>query len=189
MIRNDRSRVNAEHGFVHVAAEVDAGGTDNLRDNDALGTIDDKRAALCHNREISHKDFLFLDFFRLLVAQPDPNLQGACIGGIAGLAFLFGILRLVIHGIINETQFQVAGVVRHRVHILENLLQAGIQKPLIRALLNLQKVRHVHDLRCAGKTLAKRFPVENISWHWHTLLITNARVGCKKLSRRVDFTC
>ena len=171
MIRDHRGGVDAQHGLIHIATEINTGRADNLRDDHALGTVDDEGAAVCHHREISHKDFLFLDLFGLLVAETDTDLQGTGIRCVARLALLFRVLWCVIHGVVDEAQLQVAGIVRDGIHILENFLQAGVQEPLIRALLNLQQVRHVHDLRCAGKTLSQRFPVENISWHWHTLLI------------------
>ena len=156
-------------------AEIDARRTHDLRNDDAFGTVNDKGTALRHDREIAHEDFLLLDLLRLFVAQTDADLQRARVGGVTGFALRFGVLRLVVHGVVDEAQFQIAGIVRNGIHILEDFLQAGIQEPLVRALLNLQQVRHVHDLRCTGKTLAQRFPVENISWHWRTLLILERR--------------
>ena len=175
MIRNHRGGIDAEQRFVNITAEVNAGGTDNLGDDDAFRTVDDKGAALGHDREIAHEDFLFLDLLRLLVAQTDPHLQRAGIGGVAGLALFLRVLRRVIHGVVDEAQLQVAGIVRDGIHIPENLFQPGIQKPSIRALLNLEQIRHVHDFLCAGKAFAERFPVKNIRRHWHSLLIHERR--------------
>ena len=171
MIRNHRGGIDVQQCLVDIASEIDTGRADNLRDDNTLCTVDDERASLGHNREVTHEDLLLLDLLRLLVAETNTDLQRAGIRGIAGLALLFGVLRCVVHGIVDEAQLQVAGIVRDGIHILEDFLQAGIQEPLIGTFLNLQQIRHVHDFRCAGKALAKRFPVENISWHWHTLLI------------------
>ena len=171
VVRNHRGGINVQHGLVYITAEINARRADNLGNDNTFRTVDDKGTSLGHDREVAHEDLLFLDLFRLFIAQADAHLQGAGVRGVTGFALLFGVLRCVIHGIVDKAQLQIAGVVRNGVHILENFLQAGVQKPRIRAFLNLQQIRHVHDLRRTGKALAQCFPVENISWHWHTLLI------------------
>src|SRR4051812_32184750 len=49
-------------GLVQVAVEVDARRTDQLRNNNALGAVDDEGALAGHHREIAHEDGLRLDF-------------------------------------------------------------------------------------------------------------------------------
>ena len=56
-------------------------------------------------------------------------------------------------------------------------MQTGLQEPLVRALLDLQQIGHVLDLVDAGKTLSQGLAVENIFWHWRTLLIVLKRPG------------
>src|SRR5690606_21963792 len=48
-------------GLVGGALEVHARRADELRDDDALGAVDDERAALGHERELAHEDRLRLD--------------------------------------------------------------------------------------------------------------------------------
>ena len=47
--------------LVGVDAEVDARRTHELRHDDALGAVDDERAAVGHHGEVAHEDRLLLD--------------------------------------------------------------------------------------------------------------------------------
>src|SRR5690606_25861395 len=49
-------------GFATVVFEEHTRRAMQLRHNDALGTIDDKRARIGHERHLAHVYFLFLDF-------------------------------------------------------------------------------------------------------------------------------
>ena len=182
VIRDHGGGVDGDHGLVQGLVEVHAGRTDDLGDDDALGAVDDKGAAVGHDGEISHEDLLLLDLLGLLVAQTNADLQGLGVGGVAGLALLLVVLGLLVHGVVDEAQLQIAGIVGDGIHIPEHLAQAGLQKPFVGALLDLQQIGHLLDLRGAGKALAQSFAVENIFWHWCTLLIlfTNARGCCQK---------
>jgi len=171
VIRDHRGGKNGKQGLVGGLVVIHAGGTHDLGDDDALRAVDDEGAARRHDGEIAHEDLLLLDLLGLLVAQPHANLQRRGVGGVPGFAFLNGILGLLIHRIVHKAQLKVAGIVGDDVHILEHLAQAGIQKPAIGVFLDLQQVRHILDLLAAGKALSQRFAIENIFWHWRTLLI------------------
>ncbi len=173
VIRDDRGGVDRKHRLVRGLVEVDAGRTDDLGDDNALGAVDDKGAAGGHDREIAHKDDLLLDLLGLLVAQTNTDLERSGICGVTRLALFLGVLGLLVHRIVDEAQFQIAGVVGNGVGLLKDLAQTRLQEPLVGALLDLQKVWHVHDLLGAGKALPQSFAVENISWHWRTLLKRN----------------
>ncbi len=71
---------------------VGAGGTDQLRHHDALGAVDDERAALGHPREIAHEDRLLADLSGLAVLERDLDVQGARVGDVLLTAFGDGVL-------------------------------------------------------------------------------------------------
>ena len=179
VIRDDGGGIDAYHGLVKLFAEVDAGGTNDLRDYDALGAVDDEGTARSHDREIAHEDLLLLDLLGLLVAQADADLQGCGVRCVAGLALLLGVLGLLVHRVVDEAQLQIAGVVGDGIYILEHLAQSRFKEPLVGAFLDLQEVWHIHDLLGAGKALSQSLAIENIFRHWRTLLINKLQThGC-----------
>ena len=154
MVRDDGRAVHGAVGLVRLLVKVNTGRTDDLRDDNALGAVDDERAARGHEREIAHEDLLFLDLLGLTVAQTHADLQRGGVCGVARLALLLRILGRLVHGIIHEGELQVAGVVRNGSYALEDLPQALVQKPFIGILLDLEQVRHVLDLFRAGIALS-----------------------------------
>ncbi len=171
VIRDHGGGVDADHGLVQGLIEVHTGRTDDLGDDDALGAVDDKGAPVGHDGKIAHEDLLLLDLLGLLVAQAHADLQRLGVGGVAGLALFLVVLGLVVHGVVDEAQLQVAGIVRDGIHIPEHFPETCLQKPFVGALLDLQQIGHLLDLRGAGKALSQSLAVENIFWHWCTLLI------------------
>ena len=151
--------------LVGVAGIVDAGGTDDLGDDDPLRPVDDEGAALGHQGEVPHEDLLLLDFLGFLVPQANLDLQRGGIGGVPGLALLHGVLGLLVHGEVDEGQLQVAGVVADGGNVPEDFPKAGVQEPLVRLLLNLQQVGHLQHFFMAGKALAQGFSVVYILYH------------------------
>ena len=153
-VRNDRRAVDVLLGLIHGVAEVHAGASDDLGDNDALGAVDHEGAAVGHERKIAHKDLLILDLAGLLVEQPHANLDRLCIGRVTFLALLNGILGLFVERIVQEGQLQIAGIVADRRHVVEDLAQSFVQKPLIGILLDAQEVRHFQDFLIFGVALS-----------------------------------
>ena len=150
---------------VHFLAVVHAGRADDLGDHHALGAVDDEGAGVGHEREIAHEDLLLLDLLGLLVAQADLHLQGGGIRGVPGLALLHVVLGGLVHLVVDEGQLQIALVVGNRRNVGEHLPQAGVQKPLVRRLLDLQKVRHGHGFLVPGKVLTKGLSVKLVFGH------------------------
>ena len=183
VIGNDGGGINAHHGLVRGLIKIHAGGTDNLGNNHAFRSVDDEGPAGGHQGKISHEDFLLLDLLRLLVSQADTDLERGGVCGVPGLALFLGVLGFLVHGVVNEAQLKIPGIVAYGVHILENLPQAGFQKPLVGAFLDLQQVRHFHDLLGTGKALSQGLAVENIFWHCRTLLLifANTRLSCYRI--------
>ena len=150
---------------VDLLAVVDAGRADDLADHHTLGAVDDKGARVGHQGEITHEDLLLLDFARLLVPQPHADLHGGGIRSVTGLALLHVILGLLVHAVIDEAQLQITGIVRDGGYIRKHLPQAGVQKPLVGFLLDLQQVGHRHDFLVSGKILSQGLAIVLVLGH------------------------
>ncbi len=98
-------------GLVVAHAVIDARRTDELGDDDALRTVDDKSAAIGHQGKVSHEDILFLDLAGLLVEQAGAHTQGSRIGHIPGFALLNRVLGRVVEMIVNKVEYKVTGVI------------------------------------------------------------------------------
>ena len=113
-----------------VALEVDAGRADQLRDDDALGAVDDERALVGHEREVAHEDRLGLDLAGLVVHELGGDEQRRGVGEVALLALLDGVLR-VLEARVRERQGHRPGEVLDRADLLEDLLQAGLGREVV----------------------------------------------------------
>ena len=164
-VGDDGGAVGDVARLVLILGEVDAGGADDLGDDDTLGAVDDKGAGLGHQGEVAHEDLLLLDLLGLLVAQAHPDLDGGGVRGVPGLALLHVVLGGLIHGVVDEAQLQVARVVRDGGHILEDFPQAGVQEPLVGMLLDVQQVGHLQNLLVAGIALAQGLAVVDVLDH------------------------
>ena len=158
-IGNDGGGESQVVRLVRSAGIVHAGGTDDLGDDDPLSAVDDEGAGIGHDGEISHEDLLLLDLLGLLVAQAHPDLDGRGVGAVPGLALLHVILGLLVHGVVDEGQLQVAGVVSDGGYVPKDLPQSHVQEPLVGLLLDLQQIGHLQDLLIAGKALSQGLSV------------------------------
>ena len=95
-----------------------------------------------HEGEVAHKEFLFLHDIGFLVAQTGLDFQGRGVSGVAGLALLHVVARLLVHLVVDERQFEVALIVGNGSHVGEHFPETRFQKFPIGLLLNLEKVRH-----------------------------------------------
>ena len=166
-VRNDRRGVDVLIGLIHLVAVVHAGAADDLGDDDALCAVDDEGAAVGHQREIAHEDLLLLDLAGLLVVQTHAHLDGLCIRRVALLALLNGVLGRLVHAVIQEAQLQITCVIADRVHILEHLVQALAEEPLVGILLDLQHIGDRENFVMLCKALAERFAAHDILGHRH----------------------
>ncbi len=73
-IRNYRRAKKFFTGLIVLHLIVDARRTNQLRNDYTFSTIDYKSTALCHQREIAHKDVGFLDFSALFIEQPGGHM-------------------------------------------------------------------------------------------------------------------
>ena len=155
-----------------VMVEEDARRTVHLRDDDALGAVDDEGAVQGHERHVAHVDVLLLDVLDRLRAgilvdiehdEAQRHLQRRGIGQVALTAFVnveFRSFELVLH----ELQHRGAGKIGDREDRLENSLQSLVRTPalglvhhqelVIGCLLNLDQVRHLRNFRDLSEELA-----------------------------------
>ncbi|CRH60323.1 Uncharacterised protein [Chlamydia trachomatis] len=80
-------------GTLGNALEVDARGTDELRDDNTLSAIDDKGATRGHEREIAHEHGLTLDLKGLVVHELRGHIHRCRVCVVLGLCFFDRVLR------------------------------------------------------------------------------------------------
>ena len=121
-VRNDSGLKQILTGAVFFRSVINARRTNQLRNDDTFCTIDDKRAAFGHEREVAHINFAFLDLAGFLIPEGRRHTQCGSISCILLLAFCNGILRLFINPVINKVQNQIAVVVCDRRNVPEDFL-------------------------------------------------------------------
>jgi hypothetical protein len=146
-----------------VVVEEHAGRAVHLRNDDALGAVDDEGAVVGHERNVAHVDILLLDvldrlrtglFVNIEHDQPQRHLQRRGIGH-AALAALVDVVFRRFEFVFDEFEHRGAGEVRNRKHRFENGLQPLVgaaafrlldeQELVVGRLLNLDEVRHLRD--------------------------------------------
>ncbi|MEH2616270.1 hypothetical protein V1285_001216 [Bradyrhizobium sp. AZCC 1620] len=162
-------------GLALVVVEEHAGRTVHLRDDDALGAVDDEGAVHGHERDIAHVDVLLLDVLDRLGAgflvdiehdQAQRHLERRSIGH-AALAALVDVVFRRLELVADEFQHRRARKIRDREHRAEHRLQAFVQPTargfvdhqelVVRRLLNLDEVRHLGDFLDVSEELANAF--------------------------------
>ena len=116
-------------GLVGVDPEVDARRPHELRHHDALGAVDDERAALGHHGEVAHEDGLLLDLTRLGVHEPRGDEQRARVGHVARAAVVLGVLGRV-EDVVGQLELELAGEVLDRRDVGEDLRHTLFEEPL-----------------------------------------------------------
>src|SRR5579864_4950283 len=162
-------------GLAFVVIEEHARRAVHLRDDHALGAIDDERAVVGHERNVAHVDVLLLDILDraragLLVDIEDDkaqrHLERRSVSHAALAAFIDVIFRR-LELVADEFELGGVGEVGDREHRLEHRLQALVGTPasglldeqelVVRCLLNLNEVRHLCDFLDLTKELADPF--------------------------------
>ena len=139
----DELHVMNVYTVVLLGGEVHTRRTDELRDNHALGTVDDKGAALGHEREVAHEDELLLDLARLLVDEAHINKQRGLIGDVLGTALGDGAWRVAKLVLAKRHLHRASRVLDGR-EFSKRLGQAVGHEPLKRFLLNRDEVGQFH---------------------------------------------
>jgi hypothetical protein len=125
--------------------QVGAGRTDELRHDDALGAVDDERAALGHPREVAHEDRLLADLAGLAVDEGDRDGQRARVGQVL-LAALIDRGDRIVEDELSELDGEVTGVVLDRRDVVDRFAQAtllGLGQPFEGPALDVDEVGNV----------------------------------------------
>ena len=157
-------------GLAAVMVEQHARRTVHLRDDDALGAVDDERAVLRHQRHVAHVDVLLLDIehragFGIGIdlehdqAQRHAHRRGI---GDAALAALVGVVFGLFELVMDEIELGGAGEIADREHRAQRLFEARdiavlrsrAQELLVALALNLDQVRHFRDFVDVAEDLA-----------------------------------
>ena len=146
-----------------------------MRDDNALGAVNDESAVRGHERHIDHVYILLLDvadgaeagcFVDVEGGEAQCYAQGSRVGHAALLA-LFNVIFRFFQLIAHEVDFGAAGEVLDREYGRENFLQAfveargmwrfALEEFLVGIALNLNQVRHFADFRNFSEGAADAF--------------------------------
>ena len=133
--------------------DVGAGRTDELRDDHALGAVDDERAVVGHPREVAHEDRLLADLTGLAVLERDADGQRARVGQVL-LAALRDRRGGLVEVELTEDDGEVAGVVLDRRDVVDRLAEKtllGIYKLVERILLDPDQIGQIQDVSRRAK--------------------------------------
>ena len=137
-------------GLVGVDPEVDARRPHELRHDDALGAVDDERAALRHHGEVAHEDGLLLDLTGLRVHEPSGDEQRARVRHVALAAVVLGVLRRV-EDVVGQLELELAGEVLDRRDVGEDLGDTLFEEPLEGHALHRDQIGQLEHFVEAGK--------------------------------------
>ena len=146
-VGNHRAGVELLSDLVVSDRVVDAGRADQLAHDDALRAVYDKCAGLGHEGEVAHILLMLLDLSVLLIVKADRYLKRCFVVGIAFLAFLDRILRLVpAEPEVDELETQLVRIVLNRGNVVKYLPESIGDKPVVGVLLNLDEIRNLKNL-------------------------------------------
>ena len=134
--------------------EVGAGAADELRDDHALGSVDDERAPRRHHREVAHEDPLLADLAGVLVDETDRDRERDLVGQVLLATLLDGELRLA-ELVLGELDRKGPRVVLDRRDVVDGLAKPALQEPVEGRLLDVDEVGEVEDVLQARKALAR----------------------------------
>src|SRR6516225_10135677 len=165
----------------------------HLRDDDALGAVDDEGAVIGHKRDVAHVDILLLDVLDRFGAgflvdieydQAQSDLERSGIGH-AALPALVHIVFRPFEFVLDEFEHRDVGEIGNREHRLEHRLQALVGPPAVRllhqqelivgCLLNLNEIRHLRDFLDFSEKLSYALPTSERLRH-HVLSL-NRTIG------------
>ena len=111
---------------------VNSRGTHKLTDDNTLGAVDYERTCLCHQRKISHEDFMFVDLIILFVVKSHFHFQRCGICRITFFTLVDRVLYFILaESEIDEFQTEMTAVICDRGNVIEHLSQTFAQKPLV----------------------------------------------------------
>ena len=129
--------------LVNLVTVIDTGGTNELRYDNALCTVNNEGTVIGHKREVAHIDLRGLKLTRRLVDKAHAHLHVSVVSNRSVLTFLYRIPRIRIKGIVREFDGKITRVIYDRRHVAKNLVKSLFEEPFIRVLLHLNKVWHL----------------------------------------------
>ena len=175
----------------------------HLRDDHALGAVDDEGAVHRHERHVAHVDVLLLDVLDragagLLVDiehdQPKRHLERRRVGHAALLALVDVVFRR-LERIAHEFELGAVAEILDREHRAEDGLQALVEAPalglldhqelIVGLLLNLDEVRHLGHFVDAAEHLPQTLmPIRSRSLLRHFVPLRLVATARRKLHLR-----
>ena len=165
-------------GLALVVIEEHARRAMHLRDDDALGAIDDEGAVIGHERDVAHVDILLLDVLDRFGAgflvdiehdEAQSDLERRRIGH-AALPALVDIVFRALELVLDEFEHGDVGEVGNREDRFEHGLQSLVgtaavgllhqQELVVGRLLNLNEVRHLRDFLDFSEKLPNALPTD-----------------------------
>ena len=156
-VRNDSGGEELFACFVVLHLIIDARRTNKLGNDDALGAVDHERAGGGHQGEIAHEDFGLLDFSRFLIEEARGHTEGRGIRGVAFLTLGNRVIGLFVELVVHKVQHEIPVEIRDAGHIVEYLLEALLEEPVVGILLDLDQVRHLENLVDVSEAHARVF--------------------------------
>ena len=166
----------------------------HLRNDDALGAVDDEGAVRGHERHVAHVHVLLLDVLdrlglglRIDVEHDEAqrHLERRGVGHAALAALVDVVFRRLVF-VLDEFEMRGVGEVLDREHRLEHRLQSLVwtsalrrvhqQELIIRGLLDLDQVRHLADFLDVPEHLANALAASECLRHVAPLKLSLAAV-------------
>ena len=185
-------------GLALVMIEEHAGRAMHLRNDDALGAVDDEGAVIGHERDVAHVDILLLDVLDRFGAgflvyiehdQAQRHLERRGVGH-AALAALVDVVFRPLEFVLHEFEHRRVGEIGNREHRLEHSLQAFVgpaavgllhqQELVVGRLLNLNEVRHLRDFFDFSEKFPYALPTDKRLRHH--ILSLNRTIGLEPFS-------
>ena len=125
--------------------QIGAGAADELRDDHALGAVDDEGSPLGHHREVPHEDRLLADLAGVLVDEADGHRERCLVGQVLLSTLLDRELRLT-EVVVAELDGERAGVVLDRRDVVDRFAEAFAEEPVEGLPLDVDQVGEVEDV-------------------------------------------
>ena len=171
-VRNDTCVIQdltGRVGLTFVTVKEDARATVQLRNDNALGTVDNEGTIVGHERNFAHVDFLFFNVFNgafrrfaLVDHQTQFDAQRCRVGHATDLTF-FNVKNRFAQTVADVLQLRVTAVAFNREYGTESCFQTILpfrillDELLKRVKLDRKEIRYVQNLRTFTKILTNTF--------------------------------
>ncbi len=144
-VGNNGSIVNLLTGLIPRRRVVRSGRTHQLRYDNALCAVYDKRSRIGHKREFAHKYALVDNFVLDLVDEPYFDVHGKGVRCVAVPALLLAVLGLFVEPVFEEIKLIVIGIVGYGHKVFEDFRNALLHKRVIARLLDFHEVGDLYN--------------------------------------------